>query len=710
MGISVNLPTYGNLFFVGSSFDDLRSVSTLKINESDTALVKGRSASGDGLGGTFVYQPGSTAADDNFTTLAPSDGQPGRWQRIPGPIGAQGAPGAPGANVMAVALFAALSTGTIISSGTARVDTTGHTSVGRGTASYVADTNLNSAFVTANPKWSFQCVDENGATRYFRLAPQGAVTLEQFGGAGDSGIVGAIGTDNITAWNALTDFLEYDKRNVSSTFYKGGREVHFPGACYYFSQTLNLKRTYTLTGMGAGQPGGEATALRFPAGVGGIIVNSYDTSLDGADTGPAGQQVSASATVIRNLLIQGGGGTVASSLQDAALKSGVWLRQRASLHNVLIRNFAGCGFLNTASTTVNNPDFRHGNANTWCYIGGRVEQNKFSGFYVEAADSNAGTAIAIDCSNNGGWGFYDNSFLGNTYLGCHADSNGWLGSAGTTNTTSIVSDGTYRYGLFNGQDASGATTAPTTNGSNSVWRLLGTGSTSSQIPLYATTLNFKSGGSYCHVNLNAKTFYGGCYEETGQNPSQIKGSAMWMGGFNPNSFGTPGLTDGAPIVFGTQGGGLGTQVGYFAKSQIGGSGAGQLTVGIGGGHSLGTIVTATNSASAPSTWRINLDPAKGDIVFNYANGAEPLRLTGPNSTYQFGRDAAVPYTPIMPNGFSFGSPGQARIWLMGTAAPTTGYHGKGERVWNNGDVTSLDTTSYWVCTAAGTPGTWSAKA
>jgi hypothetical protein len=56
----------------------------------------------------------------------------------------------------------------------------------------------------------------------------------------------------------------------------------------------------------------------------------------------------------------------------------------------------------------------------------------FHGFYFEGADANAGVGIGLSATSNRGWGIYDSSFLGNTFVGCHAATN-VLGSYKTDN-------------------------------------------------------------------------------------------------------------------------------------------------------------------------------------------------------------------------------------------------------------------------------------
>lgn len=47
------------------------------------------------------------------------------------------------------------------------------------------------------------------------------------------------------------------------------------------------------------------------------------------------------------------------------------------------------------------------------------------------------------------------------------------------------------------------------------------------------------------------------------------------------------------------------------------------------------------------------------------------------------------------------------VWRFGTAALTTGTHKQGAIVWNTAPAANGNNMG-WVCTVAGTPGTWKA--
>lgn len=182
--MQINIPRYGSVFFNGDTFADLRSLPTTQIADGFSAIVKGGIAPADGLGGMYCWNATSTAPDDNQFTIAPLDGQRGRWLRIAvgqvGPVSTTPGPiGPPGGNVMAIGSFATAASLTI-PAGANLVQTSGYSVNGTGFAQYVYDPTVNAAFVAAYPRASF--VTANGLG--YRLAAL-QVTPEQFGAVGD---------------------------------------------------------------------------------------------------------------------------------------------------------------------------------------------------------------------------------------------------------------------------------------------------------------------------------------------------------------------------------------------------------------------------------------------------------------------------------------------------------------------------------------------
>ncbi len=63
------------------------------------------------------------------------------------------------------------------------------------------------------------------------------------------------------------------------------------------------------------------------------------------------------------------------------------------------------------------------NASSWRVFRSTIQNCGGHGIYTFNLDANAGMAQAVSCINNGKFGFFDDSNLGNTYLGCYAAGN-----------------------------------------------------------------------------------------------------------------------------------------------------------------------------------------------------------------------------------------------------------------------------------------------
>lgn len=291
-----------------------------------------------------------------------------------------------------------------------------------------------------------------GAGLYHNLSEPdpGVYNVKSFGAVGD-GV-----TDDIAAFEACIAAMG---PNAWPTV--RGRTMFVPQGNYYLSRTLHITRGMILCGAsGGGWYAG--TNLKFPAGVTGIIVDRYDTSPDFG----AGDW-----STIRDIGIYALGKTTEAH--------GIRLYARARLHSVYITNFKTNGIhiscsssgstdpltpwapttAYTVGQSVSNDGGRwymcktsgtsgsgtgptgtsrnitgDGNivwgainggtvANNWFVDYARIDNCDGHGMFVDGADANAGIGMGIDASGNGGWGIYDSSFLGNTYVGCHTDLN-----------------------------------------------------------------------------------------------------------------------------------------------------------------------------------------------------------------------------------------------------------------------------------------------
>jgi len=234
-----------------------------------------------------------------------------------------------------------------------------------------------------------------------------SVSVKDFGAVGD-GI-----TDDYAAIMAAIDSATYPGTWLTGP-YVSGPAIYFPPGIYYISATIELKKRMTLFGDGSGMPYGDAAILKFPIDTTGIIVHTITSG---------GLTHGGDASLIRGLAFYSAGGTDTT-------KHGIWLRGRATIEKCYIENFPGDGYHIEAS--AGSGGLTEGNANNFQIIGGRVNDCGGHGLYVDGADANAGLVLGLDCSSNGGWGIWDSSFLGNTYIGTHTASN-TLGSYKTDN-------------------------------------------------------------------------------------------------------------------------------------------------------------------------------------------------------------------------------------------------------------------------------------
>ena len=157
--------------------------------------------------------------------------------------------------------------------------------------------------------------------------------------------------------------------------------------------------------------------LVFPADSYGLIVHAKHT----LDSATVAATCSANGTIIERLSLTGGG-------TSGTTGSGIWMRGQAFVRDCRITAFAENGVKIRAG--IGGGLDTEGNANLWRLEGVLCEANGKDGIFVNGADVNAGYCIGADCRNNGRWGIFDSSFLGNTYMACHTNLNGVAGKGG----------------------------------------------------------------------------------------------------------------------------------------------------------------------------------------------------------------------------------------------------------------------------------------
>lgn len=496
---------------------------------------------------------------------------------------------------------------------------------------------------------------------------ENCVSVKDFGAVGDGT------TDDYSAFQAALAFLATKKlpgiggSGEDSTTYGSLPILFLPLGRYYVSQTIELKNGI------ADIEAVPGTLILNPASTHGLIIQSYDTTGETVESTPT---TSAAGSTIRNLAFRSAGGT--------GLKHGIWMRGRAKLYNVSAINYPGDGIHIEAD--VGGAGATHGNDNLWYIHQAALYQNGRHGLYVHGGDTNAGCAIGIDAELNGRWGIFEDSFLGNTHIGHHADSNGVKGAGCTTGpntSSSIVHYNGNLYSVLIGQETAASTTTPGTDGS--VWALNGPGYASTSVPTWTSGGTYFSGGAYGGTSATAQNVFVGCYSEGSQGMSQIPPASLAIGGLQGANIRGPFLrgANWAVAMNSLRSGDV-----YSAYGELAGE------------SSQRQVMNLVDAAYAPDGFGFRFEETTGDLVCRYANQDSwiPLRITGPGSTSPVGKYRLQVY------GLGLGYGSDARMVTMGNAAPTTGYYREGTRIFYASPVAGGK--EGLVCVQAGTPGVW----
>lgn len=224
---------------------------------------------------------------------------------------------------------------------------------------------------------------------------------------------------------------------------------------------------------------------------------------------------------------------------------------------------------------------------------------------------------------------------------------------------------------------------------------MGAGGITAGFPAWSSGTAYRAGGAFRTDNNNARNIFVGCYSEPGEGPAQIVRPSQVIGGHQ--LAGVKG--SGAYLRMSSTGGAF---VADAFKVEPTSRFAAQL-----GELASPTALLFADDTAAPNSWRLRLKD--NDLLFDYANniGFGSFSITGPNTARQFGTGAPMPhafYVPSLIVGDVAHNIGDARRIAFGTAAPTTGAHGQGEIVFNRSPASGRPMG--WICSAAGTPGTW----
>lgn len=189
----------------------------------------------------------------------------------------------------------------------------------------------------------------------------------------------------------------------------------------------------------------------------------------------------------------------------------------------------------------------------------------------------------------------------------------------------------------------------------------------------------------------------GCYSEGGQGDSKLSSRTIVVGGMHATPFDN---TDG--VVLNADGTTLVNINGGVSSKDVSDVGNIQTTI-IGGDANNQDYLKFYNSLDADNSWRLR--GKEGDLVFDYsnANSNRPFEITGENTLQTFGRNTPVSYK-FKVSEFALGAGSNARIYGTSSIAPASGYHARGEIVFNYNP--SASGFIGWVCVASGESGVW----
>lgn len=344
----------------------------------------------------------------------------------------------------------------------------------------------------------------------------------------DYGIVegdasGANGVANSTAFAALQAHLSANEHNASGISRRGLDPIYFPPGWYEFADhdadgvAIDLTEgTYNITGAGmpkidvVGDPT-CATVLKFPAGVTGIVVQSFDTS--GTTTKDGTSHTSGVGTLIQNLAVQGGfSGTEGEH-------HGIIIRAPAHLRFVQANGFEGDGIqlIGDSRASGGHSGALSGNVDGSTLFACYADENR-TGLYLEGADANVCKIDAFSAKNNRAWGIWDSGMLGNVFSMIHTSANGSTSyNDGTTMGATIVTHSGNHYYCIAGQSSGASTNAPSgTTADNTWWAYRAAGSVSATRPAWVSGILVRDGGAYYGDNTAAGTHWDNPYAEGNQ--------------------------------------------------------------------------------------------------------------------------------------------------------------------------------------------------
>jgi hypothetical protein len=241
-----------------------------------------------------------------------------------------------------------------------------------------------------------------------------AVSVKDFGAVGD-GV-----TDDTAAFKAAI---------TAAQVFTSSHIIYVPVGVYIITECLSINDRIMIEGNPGFHYFASFSVLQFPSGCCGIVIHSSDTTCDSLGYNqttktpsqrPDGSTITGQGTRIRNLRVRFGPDNQAKPTPDG-VTHGIRLRASAHLENTYCHHWAGNGIHIEAN--IAGVGAARGDANQFRLDNTFCQGNAGNGIFVQGNDVNAGVGIMCNCTHNDGYGIYDSSFLGNTWIGCHTSTN-----------------------------------------------------------------------------------------------------------------------------------------------------------------------------------------------------------------------------------------------------------------------------------------------
>lgn len=462
------------------------------------------------------------------------------------------------------------------------------------------------------------------------------------------GCQGTIGTSACPDdWAAIQSCLNANPgRHIWFSRQNGFSSANIAPPDYYLGQALvpcgNDQWLDGSTGLASG-----GAVLKFAAGATGFSIIKNVTSP--GITCPQ-QTLPSNGARVSSMALQGSEPYVSGGTNTLTTANGVYVvATSVRLENLYVYGFGKHGI--EIDSSQSSSDF----ADSFNISHVNIGQCRGNGMYVHGHDSNVGLVSEVTANSNGLFGFDEESFLGNTYVAPHAEAN--------------------------------------------------------------------AGGAYRAVTASARNVFIGAYAESGQPPSKINGGALFLGGLHAPAV---DYSLGPQMVVASDSTGVVSTPWRFDQNAPDG-GADPIsfwTNGIGqadkfvawtGINHVDPVHYGTNSVAFRRTSDgVHLQgpdggPTEHDTDMGWWGFRTYVDLPG-FQNYPMLLSDSFTTTGLgwvwFPNGFYIGNDTYTarRRVSVGGGAPTTGAHRVGDLVLNT--VPARGKPLGWICTVAGTPGSW----